>query len=143
MILVTKISWLKESNHLAAKMTIIWKSLSGRKEATRLSETVGNESDDTDDEEVSVYQNMKKHELREECVKRNLPASGAVKCIIKRFKENDDLKEEVKKNQPNVDKLCESCEENPGKLYESPASKWFCKDCNQYIAIFARMPMRN
>ena len=109
----------KDDNNMKV---IKWKKR-GRKVATRPSETVGNESDDTDDEEVSVDQNMKKHELREECVKRNLPASGAVKCIIKRLKENDDLKEELKKDQPNVEKLCESCLENPGKLFESPASK--------------------
>ena len=110
-----------------------WKKR-GRKAATRPSETVGAENEESDeDDEPSEYFKMKKHELKEECIRRNLPASGNVKTIINRLKENDALKEEVKRNNPNDDKLCESCEDNPGKLYESPSAKWFCRDCKQHI----------
>ena len=110
-----------------------WKKR-GRKAATRPSETVGVESEESDDDdEPSEYDKMKKHELKEECIRRNLPASGNVKTIINRLKENDELKDEVRRTNPNDDKLRESCEENPGKLYESPSAKWFCRDCKQHI----------
>ena len=45
--------------------------------------------------------------------------------------ENDDIVKIVGKD--SHEKPCESCEENPQKLYNSSISKWFCVDCNEYI----------
>ena len=109
---------------------IKWKKR-GRKVATRPSETVFEEHSESDDEEPNEYHNQKKAELRQECLTRNLPASGSNKILIKRLLENDLL---VKKMQnDHLDKLCESCEENPIKLHKSCISKWYCSDCEQYI----------
>ena len=111
----------------------------GRKAATRPSESVHCDQDDTDtdsddesqDDDCNEYKKMKKHELRQECLKRNIPASGTVKLLIARLRENDDIASKVDTNNP--EKVCESCEENPSKLYKFPAAKWFCQDCEQYI----------
>ena len=81
----------------------------GRTVATRPSETVHCEDDtDSDDEiqdEDNEYKKMKKHELRQECLKRNFPASGTVKLLIARLRENDDIASKVDTNNP--EKICE------------------------------------
>jgi hypothetical protein len=110
----------------------------GRRVATRPSETVDNESEDTDEEEDYTYKDMKKIDLRQECVARKLPASGNIKALIKRLEENDSLKDDLKKNPGTPDKLCESCEENANKLYETPVAKWFCQECDQYICTLCK-----
>ena len=53
---------------------------------------------------------MKKHELRELCMNRNLPASGTVKVLVKRLEESDALKKKVSDEQQCPEKYCESCE---------------------------------
>ena len=54
-----------------------------------------------------------------------------VNLLIARLREIDDIASKVDMNNP--EKICESCEENPSKLYQSAAAKWFCQDCKQYI----------
>ena len=73
---------------------------------------------------------MKKLEFRQECVARKLPASGNIKALIRRLEENDTLNDDLKKNPGTPYKLCESCEENTNKLYETPIAKWFCQECD-------------
>ena len=93
----------------------------GRKAATRPSETVYASDEESDVEaDVSAYDNLKKYELKEICMKRNLPGSGTLKALIKRLVENDALKKQVEKEKGCPGKICESCEENPSKLYETP-----------------------
>ena len=76
---------------------------------------------------------MKKFELRELCVKRNLPGSGTVKDLKKRLEENDTLKEKINNERRCPEIKCESCEENPIRLYEVPTAKWSCMECDQFI----------
>ena len=110
-----------------------WKKR-GKKVSTRPSETVmveDDSDDESDEEETNAYKDLKKHELRQECMKRNIPASGSNKILVKRLMENDEISKKVQSNHP--DKLCESCEENPMKMHKSSTSKCFCYDCEQYI----------
>ena len=78
-----------------------------------------NDIEDDDDEDATVcdddsaYTMMKKHELRELCMNRNLPASGTVKVLVKRLEESDALKKKVSDEQQCPEKYCESCENNP------------------------------
>ena len=112
----------------------------GRK-PTRPSETVGCEEEDDDDSEDDgtnlKFKDMKKQELKDECVRRNLPASGPMKTLVKRLKESDKLKALAAKNV-NHEILCERCEENPEKLYDTPHAKWFCQDCSQHICTICK-----
>ena len=80
---------------------------------------------------------MKKQGLKDECVRRNLPASGPMKTLVKRLKESDKLKALAAKNVEH-EILCESCEENLEKIYESPHAKWFCQDCSQHICTICK-----
>ena len=57
--------------------------------------------------------------------------------------ENAALKKQVEKEKGCPGKICESCEENPSKLYETPEAKWFCKDCDQHICNLCKMHMKN
>ena len=66
-------------------------------------------------------------------MERNLLGSGALKDLRKRLEENDALKEKVNKERRCPEKKCESCEENPGRLYEVPIARWSCMECEQYI----------
>ena len=75
--------------------------------------------EDGEEPDSSKYTKMRKHELRHECLKRNLPASGSVKILVKRLKENDEIARNVNVN--GTEKLCESCEENPNKMHKSLA----------------------
>ena len=122
-----------EDSSVEGLRVVKWKKR-GRKVPTRPSESVM-VRDDSDDESDEVgndlYKNMKKQELRQECLKRNIPASGSNKILIKRLVENDDISKQVQSN--HHEKLCESCEENPMKLHKSSISKLFCSDCDQYI----------
>ena len=47
---------------------------------------------------------------------------------MKRLQENDVMKKEVEKASDGIAKnfKCESCEENPTKLYSIPSAKWYC-----------------
>ena len=75
---------------------------------------------------------MKKHELRQECLKQNLPASGSVKILVKRLKENYEIVRNVRAKVTG--KLCESfgrkkatkCT-NPQhvNIYSTAADEWF------------------
>ena len=89
--------------------------------------------DDSDEEETNAYKDLKKHELRQECIKRNIPASGSNKILVKRLMENDDISKKVQSNHP--EKLCESCAENPMKMHLSSISKWFCSEIRPYGTI--------
>ena len=110
-----------------------WKKR-GRKAPSRPSETVDDESDDDiESDDDSAYGLMKKFELRELCVKRNLPGSGTVKDLKKRLEENDTLKEKINNERRCPEIKCESCEENPIRLYEVPTAKWSCMECDQFI----------
>ena len=120
---------LKSADKDSEGLALIKWNQRGRKVAQRQSEAVDDESDDDDDD--NEYKSMKKNELKQECLKRNLPAAGPVKVLIKRLLENDDIAKIVGKN--GHEKPCESCEENPQKLYNSSISKWFCVDCNEHI----------
>ena len=113
---------LKSADKDSEGLAVIKWNQRGRKVAQRPSESA-----DDDNE----YKSMKKNELKQECLKRNLPASGPVKVLIKRLLENDDIAKIVGKS--GHEKPCESCEENPQKLYNSSISKWFCVDCNEHI----------
>ena len=109
----------------------------GRKVATRPSETVG--LDDSDDEssgeDDNKYTKMKKDELKRQCLDRNLPTAGTVKALVKRLQENDMVREQVASasNQISPEIECESCKQNPQKLYSIPPSKWYCHDCSEHI----------
>ena len=75
---------------------------------------------------------MRKHELRQKCLERNIPA---------RLRENDDIESKVDSN--NSEKICESCEENPSKLYKSPAAKWFVRIVSNIFETCVKMLMRS
>ena len=106
----------------------------GRKAATRPSETVGLDESSEDEDNIK-YSDMRKDELRKQCVERNLPASGSVKVLMKRLRENDLIKDQVEKASTGIspEVPCESCKENPTKLYSIPPSKWYCHDCAEHI----------
>ena len=71
-----------------------WKKR-GKKVPTRPSETVmveDDSDDDSDEEETNAYKDLKKHELRQECIKRNIPASGSNKILVKRLGTGNSLR---------------------------------------------------
>ena len=76
---------------------------------------------------------MKKYELRELCMKRNIPGSGTVKALIQRLEENDVSKEHIDYEVRCPEKYCESCEDNPSRLYKPPPVKCFCQEYDQHI----------
>ena len=96
---------LKSADKDSEGLAVIKWNQRGRKVAQRQSEAVDDESDDDDDD--NEYKSMKKNELKQECLKRNLPASGPVKVLIKRLLENDDIAKIVGKN--SNEKPCEFC----------------------------------
>ena len=106
----------------------------GRKVATRPSETV-EELSDSEEDTPEKYGHMKKEELKKECLDRNIPTSGTVKALLKRLRENDLIKAEIEKASGGISQevQCESCAENPSKLYSIPPAKWFCYDCKEHI----------
>jgi hypothetical protein len=80
-----------------------WKKR-GRQVPTRPSETVTVEDDsdnESDEEETNAYKDLKKHELRQECMKRNIPPSGSNKILAKRLMENDDISKKVQSQHPD------------------------------------------
>ena len=138
--LVRRLNSFKDGNDDAESLPRVQWNTRGRKVPSRPSETVQVEDISTDDEgeEASKYDDLRKNELRQECIARKLPASGTVKVLRKRLEENDALKECIVKNSGTPDKLCESCEENPNKLHETAVAKWFCKECNQHICTLCK-----
>ena len=106
----------------------------GRIEAEK-SVGIDESSDESSDEEDNKYGKMKKDELKKQCLERNIPTSGTVKALVKRLQENDSVKEQVERASteisPNIE--CESCKENPQKLYSIPPAKWYCHDCLEHI----------
>ena len=71
-----------------------WKKR-GKKVPTRPSETVmveDDSDDDSDEEETNAYKDLKKHELRQECIKRNIHASGSNKILVKRLGTGNSLR---------------------------------------------------
>ena len=106
----------------------------GRKNIKKPVENVDIESVESVESD-DMYVNLKKEELKKMCLDRNLPTSGTVKALVKRLQENDVMQKEVEKASAGIDKdiKCESCEENPSKLYSIPSAKWFCYDCKEHI----------
>ena len=91
--------------------------------------------DDPESLDSDEYGNLKKEELKKVCLDRNLPTTGTVKALVKRLQENDVMKKEVEKASDGIAKniKCESCEENPTKLYSITSAKWYCYDCKEHI----------
>ena len=128
----------KENNKMDERRVIKWNDR-GRKKATRPSESVGCDasSDDSseDDDDSEIYKELKKDELKKKCLERNIPTSGTVKALIRRLKENDQMKEQVAKSRDksSPDYQCESCDNDPNKLYSIPVAKLYCNDCEEHI----------
>ena len=128
----------KENNKMDERRVIKWNDR-GRKKATRPSESVGCDasSDDSseDDDDSEIYKELKKDELKKKCLERNIPTSGTVKALIRRLKENDQMKEQVAKSRDksSPEYQCESCDNNPNKLFSIPVAKWYCNDCEEHI----------
>ena len=97
----------------------------------------------TDDATVEVsvnsndiqYKGLKKHELRQMCVMKNLPASGKISELVNRLLENDAVNKQIEADQDKLTpaQMCESCDDNFTKIYATPIAKWYCKECDQGI----------
>ena len=83
----------------------------------------------------STYSGLKKYELRQICVRRNIPASGTIPVLVKRLLENDSVNKQIEADQNRLTpvQMCESCDNNPDKIHATPIAKWYCQDCDQKI----------
>ena len=128
---------LKSSSNEAVSIPVVQWRERGRRIPTRPSETV-DEEDSAEDDTVdgSKYKDMKKNDLRQECLSRKLPVSGNMKALVKRLEENDVLNDDIDKNAGTPEKLCGRCEENPNKLHKTTAAKWFCHECGSELLTY-------
>ena len=76
-----------------------------------------------------------KHELRQMCVMKNLPASGKISELVNRLLENDAVNKQIEADQNKLTpaQICESCDDNVDKLHATPIAKWYCRECDQKI----------